>query len=871
MESWTDGFPEDSTTLTVKKHTPHTPDENGRCTVCGLQLAASVTTAEGQTTHYETLDEALAAAYAASGSTLRLYQVGENVNLTVSTNLTIDWNGRSVTQLTITGGTVTLQDTSTKGTGGVGGTTENALDIQGGTVTILGGSYNNVNVAEGAQLTATGGSFRGTEYQSPITFQRDADGTPNFELPKGYALYDANKHAIRRSEWEQRGFNTGITVTAGLCTYHELGNNGACRFCDEEPVAYIDEYDENGVYAHTTYYTDAAAALKALDGTTKGNKFALMADTSLKESVTISGSFTIDCWNSTLSGGSITFGEGSQVTMAAGKGYTGTINLAGTTEGASGKLTIESGSYGNINLTGGSWTLDIQGGSFESLPTSDKVPLELEKGYVLCDAQGNAWGAAGGYQEGTALTLQRHQHHQPDENGKCICGISGAAVVETVDWLGNPNGETGYDTLEDAIKAIHNASGGSTLTLWQNATLKENVTINTSTTIDWNGHTVSGNGSFYADQYVTLTDSVGGGGLQMPLVLRAQGAEINGGTYQSVELAQDARLVLSGGTYGSLSGCSRYNLAEGYALYDRDDENTVVNINQKKIENVTIQAHEHDSSKGICPCGGITSGACLDLPSSELYGKLGNRSYQVNGESLSFEGNSRGSEGYFSREDGKSLKNAIFQTFDYSDELNSNGETYPIGMKVYRAVETEDHTLELKEETALENLLLYDGASVRCTGENGIRIITGMTKENKAALTGAGLDGFKLVNYGTVAAWVKEMGNDPDLTLEKTFARSGCAYRRGIKDIVFKDLEDRIQYTNVLVNFPDDWCGEPIALRSFATLEVDGVEVTIYGGQVQRSISGIAQQILKDSGIDLTAEEKAYVEQLVKNGETGKQ
>jgi len=163
---------------------------------------------------------------------------------------------------------------------------------------------------------------------------------------------------------------------------------------------------------------------------------------------------------------------------------------------------------------------------------------------------------------------------------------------------------------------------------------------------------------------------------------------------------------------------------------------------------------------------------------------------------------------------------------------------YPTGMKVYKV--SGDQITYIPE---LDNLLQYSGASIRITGTKGIRMITSLNKETKAALTGKGLAGFKLLEYGTALCFANEIPQGDALVLGRGFTRSNYAYKKGVADPVFASTNDLIQYTNVLVGFSLDQCKDDIAMRSYITLEdAAGNQITLYGGTIYRSIGYIAYQ-----------------------------
>ena len=183
----------------------------------------------------------------------------------------------------------------------------------------------------------------------------------------------------------------------------------------------------------------------------------------------------------------------------------------------------------------------------------------------------------------------------------------------------------------------------------------------------------------------------------------------------------------------------------------------------------------------------------------------------------------------------------VLVTYSYNNSSDDRHTQYPTGMKVYRISETDGrYTVERIPE--LDNLLQYSGSSIRITGNKGIRMITSVNQDTRNKLTGNGLAGFKLLEYGTLLAQTSKLGNNP-LVLDGANVKSNYAYKKGVADPVFKYTNGLIQYTNVLVGFTDEQCKEDIAMRPYMKLlDENGEEFVIYGGIVYRSIGYIAYQ-----------------------------
>ena len=183
----------------------------------------------------------------------------------------------------------------------------------------------------------------------------------------------------------------------------------------------------------------------------------------------------------------------------------------------------------------------------------------------------------------------------------------------------------------------------------------------------------------------------------------------------------------------------------------------------------------------------------------------------------------------------------VAYTWHVGDETDIHTK-YPTGMQVYRIVNGENgYTAEYIPE--LDNLLQYSGASIRIVGVKGIRMITSITKGNKSALTGEGLAGYALEEYGTALCWATDLAPGEDLVLGKEYTRSNYAYKKDVADPIFAQTADLIQYTNVLVGFDDDQCIPDIVMRPYIILsDAEGNQVTLYGGSIHRSIGYIAYQ-----------------------------
>ena len=179
-------------------------------------------------------------------------------------------------------------------------------------------------------------------------------------------------------------------------------------------------------------------------------------------------------------------------------------------------------------------------------------------------------------------------------------------------------------------------------------------------------------------------------------------------------------------------------------------------------------------------------------------------------------------------------------TYTYNTSSSDPHAVYPVGMKVWMLEYNGGYTAKYIPE--FDDLLKYAGSSIRITGVKGIRMITGIRQDVKGALTGGGIGGYTLQEYGTVLAWASEV-SATSLVLGAPGAKSNFAYKRDVADPVFSSGGGMIQYTNVLVGFNNDQCKADIVMRPYIVLRsASGRDITVYGGVVQRSIGYIASQ-----------------------------
>ena len=172
-----------------------------------------------------------------------------------------------------------------------------------------------------------------------------------------------------------------------------------------------------------------------------------------------------------------------------------------------------------------------------------------------------------------------------------------------------------------------------------------------------------------------------------------------------------------------------------------------------------------------------------------------------------------------------------------STEISTN---YPIpnSLKVYFVSLDDWGNYQAIHDPGFDAVMQYAGASIRVTGNPGVRIITSVPKNAKSALTGSGINGWTLVEDGTVLGY-EEQGSNPTLT---NSALHNYAYRRGSANPVFKTTDSVEQFTNAVTFSSLDKCRLKLVIRPYMTITNGTDTVTLYGGVIHRSIGSIANQ-----------------------------
>ena len=580
-----------------------------------------------------------------------------------------------------------------------GGTVCNVTVGDGAAVTVTGGSgHCGTWQAGSAAVTVTGGAFGDVTFADPSnnvqltggSFEKiavsGASAVPlSALLANGYAFYSNNTYTSADDQ-------TPLSNVQVQRHTHSIGKDGKCTECG---AAFAASVTVRG--GDASYYDTIDSAFTAAH---KGDTVTLLADiTNRGGSIFVSGGpYTLD-----LNGHRI---DASGIDLVVGDVDNSEVLLRGeltvkdsSTNNAgyvqylklwNGDLTVESGSFhwiiesrpdsvGTITITGGTAetvthcspnvTFRLSGGTFDRISISSTCGKNVFPSDLLADGYAYANKISGaiqngeGYSDVSDVTVVKHDHTWND--GVCACGVSCAHSEMNSDGKCSVCGKllavasvktsggmvTCYRDIHEAFDAAK-VSSGSTLTLLQDVTLADDADIYIHSdsgdyrfTVDWNGHTLSGNTwrsllTFADNTNVTLTDSSeaktggvcnnGNGAAVYLSIGGSNNVEIAGGTY-SPQVTTDERCYgtvrISGGVFKNPEGSTAlYDakggklaalLADGVTLACDKDGYNLLDVYSNSLTGhgtfyVVAHTHTIDESTNKCACGYTCSHTAVD-------------------------------------------------------------------------------------------------------------------------------------------------------------------------------------------------------------------------------------------------------------------
>lgn len=190
----------------------------------------------------------------------------------------------------------------------------------------------------------------------------------------------------------------------------------------------------------------------------------------------------------------------------------------------------------------------------------------------------------------------------------------------------------------------------------------------------------------------------------------------------------------------------------------------------------------------------------------------------------------------------------IATTYIYKQGANVH-ETYPTNMYVwYLTYNSTTGKYSAERVKELDNFFKYEGTSIRVNfSSNGIRFFASIPSDASAklrsgSLLSGSLKGYKMVKAGTI--YKKWTGNDSYANLDTSISSDVYGGKAGNTFRVFSTVNSRDWFTGMLTGLEANpaTLDMDIQSRPYMTLSLNGKNITIYGGTVQRSVYYVATQ-----------------------------
>ena len=202
--------------------------------------------------------------------------------------------------------------------------------------------------------------------------------------------------------------------------------------------------------------------------------------------------------------------------------------------------------------------------------------------------------------------------------------------------------------------------------------------------------------------------------------------------------------------------------------------------------------------------------------------------------------------------DADAVKNTVFVTAHRYHTSDTAYGTYPVNMYVWCAVPVDEDSdgkpdsFRTERVAELDDFFCYEGTSICVkTTINSIRFFTSVPVQKRERLmqgellTGS-LKDFHVTRIGTVFAKVE--AENKDVTLKNGICSDVFGGKAGSTFRTFSKENGKERFTGVLTGLDAAVSNGDILARPYAVLEYNGQTLTLYGGQVCRSIYYVATQ-----------------------------
>lgn len=186
----------------------------------------------------------------------------------------------------------------------------------------------------------------------------------------------------------------------------------------------------------------------------------------------------------------------------------------------------------------------------------------------------------------------------------------------------------------------------------------------------------------------------------------------------------------------------------------------------------------------------------------------------------------------------------------------------PTGMYVWTIYYANNNYYE-NPRPELKDMLGCHGFSIRLTGSKGIRFKSSISTSARSQLTGSGVDGYKLVEYGTLIMGKNNMGTYPFVYGGEKI-RTATAFGSGV-DNIYATVDGRYQFTGVLVDMPAEAYKSELAFRSYAVLKKGSDTSIVYGPIFSRSIYSLANSYISNGTYKNGTSEYSALQEIIAN------
>ena len=169
-----------------------------------------------------------------------------------------------------------------------------------------------------------------------------------------------------------------------------------------------------------------------------------------------------------------------------------------------------------------------------------------------------------------------------------------------------------------------------------------------------------------------------------------------------------------------------------------------------------------------------------------------------------------------------------------------------------------------------EDLLSYEGFSIRLTGKTGMRMKTGISIELRKKLIQENIAGYTLKEYGTLIMAEEDRKNYPMIKDGNKVSKGmtyGYTSSGEFKDLVLETVGDRYRFAAVLVGMPSDYYKVKYAFRSYIVLSKNGNDVILYGSPVARTLYRLAEKFIASGAYPEDTSAGQFLRSIITDGD----